>query len=257
MNYFELKNVACSYSRQAENIVLEIEHLEIPKGCMIFIVGESGCGKSTALETLGLMNNTLVAKSDSKFVFHPDPDTAIDCLSIWNESDKKMSEIRQKHFSFIFQQTNLMRNFSIRQNALLPLLIKESNNTQRIKEYQKVLDQVGLSQIIKENKHRVDELSGGQQQRLAFVRAFMPDFSILFGDEPTGNLDPINADNLMSMIKAEIRKSENKTAIIVSHTPDLYNRYADLIIRIHRKEHPNGKFYGVIDKSSVESPKNA
>jgi len=102
----------------------------------------------------------------------------------------------------------------------------------------------------------VGELSGGQQQRLAFVRAFLPDFKILFGDEPTGNLDPENADNLMKIIADEIHHSADKTAIIVSHSPELSEKYADRIIKIHKKESQRGDTFGVIDSESIYEKRN-
>jgi len=247
-NYFEIENLKCSYDQK--RVVLEIEKLEIPKGKVVFIVGQSGYGKSTILETLGLMNNTIVAnrhcgldsQSLPKFLFHPTETETIDCLEIWKQSNDKFSEIRKKYFSFIFQQTNLMKNFTIFQNSIIPKLIKGGE-----KHYEEVLKQVGLEQILDENKEMVGELSGGQQQRLAFVRAILPNFKIIFGDEPTGNLDPENADNLMKIIADEIHNSNGeKTAIIVSHTPELYNKYADMMITIHKKEQENGDICGVI-----------
>ena len=248
MNYFEIENLKCSYNQQ--DVVLEIEHLEIPRGKVVFIVGESGCGKSTILETLGLMNNTIYQPDTvSKFIFKPDEHHIIDCRHVWKSSNKVLSDIRKRYFSFIFQQTNLMRNFTIEQNACLPQLIKEKKTSR--KSYEELLKSVGLEQIIQEHKNNIGELSGGQQQRLAFGRAFMPEFQILFGDEPTGNLDPHNADKLMQLTAAEIHKSQTKTAIIVSHTPDLYNKYADIIIEIHKKTHNNSKSYGLIDHKSV------
>ena len=253
-NYFEIENLKCSYDQK--KVVLEIEKLEIPKGKVVFIVGQSGYGKSTILETLGLMNNTVVVDvshcglepQSPKFVFKPTETESINCIEIWKQSNDKLSEIRKKHFSFIFQQTNLMKNFSIFQNSIIPKLIKGGN-----KRYEYVLKQVDLEQILNENKEIVDELSGGQQQRLAFVRAILPDFQIIFGDEPTGNLDPENADNLMKIIADEIRSSNGvKTAIIVSHSPELYNKYADIMITIHKKERENGDTYGVINSESVK-----
>ena len=259
INYFEIENLNCSYDKK--RTILEINKLEIPVGKLVFIVGQSGCGKSTIMETLGLMNNTIFHDGENKikkgkFDFFAE-DKRIDCLDIWNKSNKEISAIRKKYFSFIFQQTNLMKNFSIRENAELSQQIKGGS-----KKYTQTLMQVNLDEILTQNKQFVGELSGGQQQRLAFVRAFMPNFNILFGDEPTGNLDPENADNLMKIIKDEIQNSRGvKTAIIVSHTPELYNKYADIIITIHKKERDTGKqdkngnpireTYGLIDAQSV------
>lgn len=248
-NYFEIENLKCSYDK-GRKVVLEIERLEIPRGKVVFIVGPSGCGKSTILETLGLMNNTLVVEKNTKFLFSSSGREAkaaalpVDCTEVWRKSNRFLSRLRRQNFSFIFQNTNLMENFSIRENAEISKRIKGGS-----KKYADVMREVELDQVLK--KEKVGELSGGQKQRLAFVRAFLPDFNVLFGDEPTGNLDPENADKLIALIVKEIRTTD-KTAIIVSHTPDLYNKYADIIITIQRKARENGEVYGLIDADSVK-----
>jgi lipoprotein-releasing system ATP-binding protein len=255
-NYFEIKNLKCSYN-DGSKIVLEIDELNIPRGKVVFIVGQSGCGKSTILETLGLMNKTLVCEKDTKFTFIPSVASEMDFREIWNKKNADLSVIRKKYFSFIFQNTNLMSNFSIRENAVISQHIKSGNkryaevmrDVYKKKKEDGTYDTSEAENILKKNK--IGTLSGGQKQRLAFVRAFLPNFSILFGDEPTGNLDPENADRLIEIICNEIRGTE-KTAIIVSHTPELYNKYADIIIEIQRKERENGETYGLIDAKSVK-----
>ena len=250
-NYFEIKNLKCSYECKATNpkVVLQADELTIPKGEMVFIVGQSGCGKSTILETLGLMNNTI--QSAGKFTIFPEEGKEIEVTDVWQRKNNILSDIRKKYFSFIFQQTNLMHNFSIWENAVIPQLIKGGD-----KKYDDTLKQVGLQQIIDEKKENVGELSGGQQQRLAFVRAFMPNFNIIFGDEPTGNLDPVNADNLMKIVADEIHKGTDKTAIIVSHSPELSVKYADRIIKIHKEELQQGDTFGKIDRDSIYEKRN-
>ena len=242
-NYFEIKNLKCAYNSKTTSpkVVLLVDDLIIPKGEVVFIVGQSGCGKSTILETLGLMNNTILEAE--KCLLYPEPGTTIDMMKVWQQKNSVLSDIRKKYFSFIFQQTNLMPNFSIRENAVIPQLIKGGD-----KKYGDTLQLVGLQQLI-ENKQHITEISGGQQQRIAFVRAFMPNFNIIFGDEPTGNLDPENAANLMKMVTNEIHKSNGKTAIIVSHSPELSIKYADRIIKIHIASTENP--CGVIDSTSI------
>jgi len=251
INYFEIKNLKCSYDCRAASpkVVLQVDELVIPGGELVFIVGKSGCGKSTILETLGLMNNTIL--SADRFLLFPDSPSKIDFATVWRQKNSVLSDIRKNYFSFIFQQTNLMQNFSIRENAVIPQLIKGGD-----KKYGETLYQVGLGQVLEENKKIVGELSGGQQQRLAFVRAFMPHFNIIFGDEPTGNLDPENANNLMKIVADEIHKSANKTAIIVSHSPELSEKYADRIVKIHKKESLLGDTLGKIDADSIFEKRN-
>ena len=250
-NYFEIKNLQCSYECGATSpkVVLQADELSIPKGEVVFITGQSGCGKSTILEALGLMNNTIL--SADKFMIYPQEGIEIDITKVWQQKNRVLSDIRKKYFSFIFQQTNLMRNFSIWENAVIPQMIKGGD-----KNYKDTLMQVGLQQILDENKQNVGELSGGQQQRLAFVRAFMPHFNIIFGDEPTGNLDPKNSDNLMKIIADEIHNSADKTAIIVSHSPELSVKYADRIIKIQKEEAKHGDSFGKIDRNSIYEKRN-
>jgi putative ABC transport system ATP-binding protein len=250
-NYFEIKNLKCSYECKAihPKVVLQTDELRIPKGEVVFIAGKSGCGKSTILETLGLMNNTIL--SAEKFRIFPEDGKEIDVTEVWQQKNSVLSNIRKKYFSFIFQQTNLMQNFTIRENAIIPQLIKSGD-----KKYNNTLLQVGLQQILNENKQNIGELSGGQQQRLAFVRAFMPNYNLIFGDEPTGNLDPENADNLLKIVADEIHKSAGKTAIIVSHSPELSEKYADRIIKIYKQESQHGDTFGKIDSDSIFVKRN-
>ena len=248
-NYFEIRNLKCSYKTEKskpKKVVLEIEKLDIPKGKIVFIVGKSGCGKSTILETLGLMNNTVDNPNEAKFTFFTPEEKEENFIEIWNKKSSELSDIRKKYFSFIFQQTNLMKNFTIWENAVIPQLIKGGN-----KKYKDVLEQVELKEILDEGKRNVSQLAGGQQQRLAFVRAIMPSFNIVFGDEPTGNLDPNNAVNLIKIIADEIAKDNTKTAIIVSHSPELSTKYADIIIKIRKDKLENDESCGIIDSNSV------
>ena len=118
---FEIEKLRCSYDkdyREGESkVVLEIEHLCIPKGKRVFIVGESGIGKSTILETLGLMNNTIVPSNETKVLFHDKKGCVIDLAKLWQyKSEKRLSDFRLKNYSFIFQSTNLMRNFTAFEN---------------------------------------------------------------------------------------------------------------------------------------------
>ena len=112
---FEIKNLRCSYDRPfipgRSKIVLEIRNLMIPRGKKVFIVGESGIGKSTILEVIGMMNNTIVPDPATQFLFHEEDGSVQDLVALWNTgSDDALSDFRLKHFNFIFQSTNLMRN---------------------------------------------------------------------------------------------------------------------------------------------------
>lgn len=249
-NYFELKNIHCSYNKKDKTpkVVLEIDNLEIPRGELVFIVGQSGCGKSTILETLGLMNNTMLSYSDSVFNFYPKQGTsAVDFLGIWKQSNKVQSKIRLDNFSFIFQQTNLMRNFSIYENIAITQMLQGASKKECDASVKQILEDVNLSEFYTTGKmhSKAYEASGGQQQRIAFARAMGAKYNIIFCDEPTGNLDPQTADDIMGFLHHTIKGKEDnkdKTAIIVSHDLPLALRYADRIVKIFKeKKDPSNK----------------
>ncbi|MCX6190405.1 MAG: ATP-binding cassette domain-containing protein [Bacteroidetes bacterium] len=205
--------------------------MDIPKGKIIFLLGASGSGKSTLLETLGLMNNT-IAQGEINF----NTDIKISFPELWAANNQvQLSEVRKKHFSFIFQNTNLMENFTAYENVCLSRMIKEDATQEEVLESAKALmqkvklpeNEVGLSSL-------AVNLSGGQRQRVAFVRALNAGFTVLFGDEPTGNLDEANANELFEVIKSNI--NENLTAIIVSHDINLAVKHADQIVVITKNK---------------------
>ena len=236
---FELSNLRCSYDKNYKEglsrVVLEIEHLVIPQGKKIFIVGESGIGKSTILETLGMMNNTIVP-NDSTFFFFYDRDKEINLKKMWKNSDRELSDFRLKNYSFIFQSTNLMRNFTAFENIAFTRMLQGFSRFSSFQRTHKVLDDLGLEHV--DENRMSQELSGGQQQRLAFARAIVPNFTVLFGDEPTGNLDAENAVRVMEILTNKLNEYENSSAIIVSHDMHLAVTFADIIIKIRKKIRP-------------------
>lgn len=232
---FDIVKTQCSYNKK--KVVLEIKKLIIPSGKLIFIIGPSGIGKSTILETLGMMNNTLLFSEQFQF-------QGCEVKDVWDRSkSEKLAQLRNEKFSFIFQQNDLMQNFSAHENAITAALfqgktIKEVEDNRR-----KIFDKLEL----RHEDGPISEYSGGMKQRIAFARAILRDFDVLFGDEPTGNLDYASARNMMCIIR-DVVSEQNKTSVIVSHDMDLATEYADVIVQI-RKE--NAKNYGVIDEDSV------
>lgn len=256
---FEIENLRCSYDKHyregLSKVILEIHKLLIPKGKKVFIVGESGIGKSTILETLGMMNNTIVPDAVAKFLFYEDGSKAVDLADLWRHSDKELSAFRLKHFSFIFQSTNLMRNFTAYENIALTRMLQGYSEEEAFARAAEVLADLGLHHI---DRYRMaQELSGGQQQRLAFARAILPDFTVLFGDEPTGNLDSDNAVKAMELLTEKLKQIEGSSAIIVSHDMHLAVTFADVIIKIRKESRPSKTahdeviYYGVIDEESI------
>lgn len=260
---FEIRNLRCSYDKHytegKSKVVLEIHNLVIPKGKKIFIVGESGIGKSTILETLGLMNNTIVPVDEGEFLFYENNDSPVDIAAMWRKNnDEELSSFRKKHFNFIFQSTNLMRNFTAFENISITRMLQGHDQKSSFERAAKVLHDLGLDHI--DETRMAQELSGGQQQRLAFARAVIPDFTVLFGDEPTGNLDSDNAVRAMELLASKLDESAGSSAIIVSHDMHLSVSFADIIVKIQKKERRNPAipdeitYYGVIDDSSIFVP---
>ena len=260
---FEIENVSCSYDKQytpgVSRIVLDIRHLVLPAGKTVFVVGESGIGKSTVLEVLGIMNNTIVPSRDSVFRFYEDEGKAVDILKLWRENnDAALSGFRRKHFNFIFQSTNLMKNFTAYENISIVRMLQGYSREESFERASGVLHELGLDHVGQDRMSQ--ELSGGQQQRLAFARAVIPDFTVLFGDEPTGNLDGDNAVKAMSLLSDKLKHTGGSSAIIVSHDMHLAVSFADIIVRI-RKEFCNisdhgdeSEFKGVIDDDCIFTP---
>ena len=244
-NIFEIQNLKCSYKKTGEihpnDMVLEIDSLLIPKGKVVFFVGPSGVGKSTILETLGFMNKTIVSVDTFNYCGQ-------DVKSVWEWDDNKISDFRNSEFSFVFQQCNLMDNFTAYENVMATALIQGMNWNEARKKTHHVLE---LMQLPANEDRPIYEYSGGQRQRLAFARAILPTFNVIFGDEPTGNLDPKSAENLMELLTSVVRK-ENASAIIVSHDMHLAVDYADMIVQIQRVaiEAEEEKHKGLINASS-------
>lgn len=261
--YFEIKNLDCAYHQG--RVVLKINDLQIPKGEMVFIVGQSGCGKSTILETLGLMNNTMCPSDKTRFVFNTPDGGQVDYLTLWQKkhNNKALSDIRRRYFSFIFQQTNLMRNFNIYENIAVTKMLQGATEKECKRVTNEILKEVALDEFVvmrdggwaPESKifGKSNEASGGQQQRMAFARAMVAEYSILFCDEPTGNLDPDTADLLMNYLRNELSHRGDATAIIVSHDMFLATKYGDRIIKIFKKQRDDNRddYYGYITDDSV------
>ena len=251
MILFDLKNIKCKYPGTSKD-VLSIKELKIFKGKLTFLVGESGVGKSTLLETLGMMNNTLsdFQSSNSLFAFYPlEENKSISLNPYWKvENEKLLNELRNNYFSFVFQNNNLMNSFSAIENVMLSSLIQGKSV---IEAKLRAEDSLKKFDILELAENSTKKLSGGQKQRFAFARAFAKDYSVLFGDEPTGNLDPVNADVLLNELSRSIHESKfRKGAVIVSHDIERTLRFADYIIVI-QSALKNSHKMGVINNESV------
>jgi lipoprotein-releasing system ATP-binding protein len=237
---FELKDVLLGY--EEGKVVLNIPDLSIHKGQLTFVTGPSGAGKSTLLEALGLMKNTILG--GRSFMFNNMGTQGMSFLDIWNGSEADTDLIRRKHFSFIFQSTNLMPNFTLGENICFGGMLSGKSLEQVKPVALEFMEKLNLEAQLFDNPSTV--ASGGQRQRAAFIRALCKDFSVLFGDEPTGNLDRENAVLLFELLKETV-KTQNRSAIIVSHDLDLAKQFADEILEIS---------ISTVDGSSVGELKN-
>ena len=198
----KLSDIHFSYG---ETQVLKGINLDVRKGEIISIVGASGAGKTTLLHILGTLEK---AKSGNYL---------INDKSILSLNTNELSKFRNLEIGFIFQFHNLLVEFSAFENICLPGYISESNKIEVEKRALELLNILGISDK-KDNKP--NELSGGEQQRVAIARALINSPSIILADEPSGNLDSKNADNLHELI-LKLNKELNQTFIIVTHNNEL------------------------------------
>lgn len=181
--------------------------LEIQKGEVISIVGASGAGKTTLLQILGTLDT-------------PDQgEVLLNGTNPFKLSAKKLSKFRNESVGFIFQFHQLLPEFSAEENAMLPALIKGMNFKDAQLEARKLLAMLGL-----ENRatHRPSELSGGEQQRVAVARSLINQPSVIFADEPSGNLDSKNSHELHQLF-FDLRNELQQTFVIVTHNENLAN----------------------------------
>lgn len=251
---FEIEALNCQYS--GNRTVLQVSNLIIERSKITAILGLSGIGKSTMLETLGLMNKTLPRESQVRF-YPFKGSNPIDYSWLWYEAHEKIrSNVRKEHFSFIFQESNLMYNFTAIDNACITLLLQNQTKENAKEIVKKYIHDMELDHKIFDST-MIFNLSGGERQRLSFIRAVAPDFTVLFGDEPTGNLDVTNAGRVLKNL-SQVLKSKEKSAIIVTHDIKLSVECADDIILIEEKtDETNGKCtsYGFITENHVYKSK--
>jgi ABC-type lipoprotein export system ATPase subunit len=229
-NVFEIQNLECAYDRKGRSekkVILCIEDLSIPMGKVSIILGLSGSGKSTLIETLGLMNNTITKGSIT--YYHAGNKIGIS-QKTW-EHPSALTKMRNRHFSFIFQNDFLMPCFSSEENMLIGRMIQGSGGrfmAEREKMKQ-LCRKIGLN-FEELSAQKPSEMSVGQRQRISFIRAILKDYSVIFGDEPTGNLDEANSELLMDVLCESVKQNEQCSAVLVSHNIALSVAKADCII---------------------------
>ena len=181
-------------------------NLKINQGDLVALVGPSGSGKSSLLHLLALLDEP--TKGDIK----------INDILTKKLEDEKKDEIRRKNISIIFQDNNLLNDFTAIENVMMPLIIKDENLDNSKNKAQKILKAV---KILERSQHFPNELSGGEQQRVAIARALIAETNLILADEPTGNLDFKTSKEIFSYF-LKLKKLK-KTIIFATHNRELAN----------------------------------
>ena len=182
-------------------------NLKIKYGDLIALVGPSGSGKSSLLHLIALLDDPTLGK------------ILINNKEIKNVDESQKDEIRRKNISIIFQDNNLLTDFTALENVMMPLLIKGENKKNILSKAKKILKDV---KILNRSDHFPSELSGGEQQRVAIARALISETNLILADEPTGNLDFKTSKEIFSLF-LKLKKLK-KTIIFATHNRELANR---------------------------------
>jgi putative ABC transport system ATP-binding protein len=184
-----------------ETVALNAVNIGIEQGEFVAVMGPSGCGKSTLLNVIGMLDRP----SEGEYFFMGE--------DVAGYAEGKLSTIRKQNIGFIFQNFNLIDELSVQENIELALLYHDISAKQRKLRVDEVMDKVGIAHRA---KHRPSQLSGGQQQRVAVARAVVGNQSLILADEPTGNLDSVNGQEVMEMLQG--LNDEGTTIVMVTHS---------------------------------------
>ena len=231
MSLIEVRNLK-KYYKLGGTIIKALDgiNIDINKGEFIALLGTSGSGKSTLLNMLaGLERPTKGTISYGN-------------IDLTKLSEAQITKFRNLNIGFVFQSYNLLPYLSPWENVALPLTFKGIPASQRKKEAEKILEAVGLSHRM---NNKPNELSGGQQQRVSIARAFVGRPSIIFADEPTGNLDTKTSFEIMQLIK-DIITENDQTFIMVTHDEEM-TEFADRTLFMR-----DGKLDKVHEKLSID-----
>ena len=195
--------------------VLKGIDLKIDKGELVSIVGASGAGKTTLLQILG----TLLPPDQGEVI--------INNTSIYKLKNKELAKFRNKELGFVFQFHQLLPEFTAFENVILPGMIGKRNMKEVKHRANELFEYLGM---LDRAEHKPSELSGGEQQRIAVARALINQPSVLFADEPTGNLDTNNTDELFNLL-VQLKNEFNQTVVMVTHSESLATK-SERIIRM-------------------------
>ena len=210
-----LSNVTKLYrTAEMETRALSGVDLNVQRGEFVAVMGPSGCGKSTLLNIVGLIDSP-----SSGQYFLGDREVS-------GYSEGRLAAMRKGRIGFVFQSYNLIDELNVYENVELPLLYQGIPRARRRNLVREALELVDLSSRA---RHRPEQLSGGQQQRAAVARAVVNDPSLILADEPTGNLDTKNGDEVMGMLKT--LHEQGATILMVTHSPS-HSARADRIVNL-------------------------
>ena len=201
-------------TEEVETVALNKLSIEVRAGEFVAVMGPSGCGKSTLLNILGLLDDP----DAGSFIFNG--------IEVAKFNERKRAELRKRNIGFVFQSFNLIDELTVFENVELPLIYLGMKSADRKKRVETILDKV---QIMQRRNHYPQQLSGGQQQRVAVARAVVNNPKLILADEPTGNLDSINGNDVMQMLSD--LNEQGTTIIMVTHS-EHDARYSHRIIRM-------------------------
>ncbi len=220
MTLLELHDIHKEYDTgKVVTVALKQISLQIGAGEFVSIMGASGSGKSTLMNILGFLDHP----SSGAYLFEGENTSSFD--------ENALADIRNHKVGFIFQAFNLLPRTSAIDNVRLPLIYAGIPHDQQIKKAERLLNMVGLGDRM---NHKPNELSGGQQQRVAIARALVNDPTVIFADEPTGNLDSKSSLEIMHILR-ELNLKHNNTIIMVTHEHDVA-AYSKRVLTIHDGE---------------------
>ncbi len=187
---------------EVETTALNKITVEVQRGEFVAMMGPSGCGKSTLLNIVGLLDNP----TNGKYWFNG--------IDVSGFRENQRTNLRKGNIGFVFQSFNLIDELNVYENVELPLLYLRIKPLERRKRVQEVLDRM---QISHRSRHFPQQLSGGQQQRVAVARAVVANPKLILADEPTGNLDSTNGEEVMKLL--EQLNNDGTTIVMVTHSP--------------------------------------